>query len=78
MEDKGGWTQVSLVKHTITRPWPEREGAERETESAEQPSWLRTCWHPLVRAGVAHPGPTAEGQGPQPGEQAVSHGQYWE
>lgn len=36
------------------------------------------CWHPLVRAGVAHPGPTAEGQGPQPGEQAVSHGQYWE
>lgn len=36
------------------------------------------CWHPLVRAEVAHPGPTAEGQGPQPGEQAVSHGQYWE
>lgn len=78
MEDKGGWTQVSLVKHTITRPWPEREGAERETVGRAAFLAEGLCWHPLVRAGVAHPGPTAEGQGPQPGEQAVSHGQYWE
>lgn len=52
-------TRVSLVKHTITRPWPEREGAERETKRLEeQPSWLRGCagtrwsgqkWHTQVQ-----------------------------
>lgn len=59
-------TQVSLMKHTTTRPWPEREGAERETKrSAEQSSWLRGCagtcwsqqkWHTQVQLqrGRAH------------------------
>ena len=52
-------TQVSLVNHTTTRPWPERGRAERETKrSAEQSSWLRGCtgtrwsrqkWHTWVQ-----------------------------